>query len=82
MIKVENGSVQLYCSKEDLTEIVTEADLTANQASQVIIGADLSMLFHCLVDRYSIDGAAKLWTTAVEAYKHVVMKGDSCNEDN
>lgn len=74
MIKVENGTVFMKCSKEDLTDIVSDADLTAKQASQVIIGADLSVIFQSLVDRYSLDEALLMWTTAVKAYNDIVLK--------
>lgn len=83
MIKVENDTVQMICPKEDLKLLVSTHDLTVKEASQVIIGADLSMLFHALVDRYSLDEAFTLWTAAIKAYKDlVILKGDSSHDDN
>lgn len=83
MIKVENGTVQIVCPKEDLKLLVLTADLTPKDASQVIVGADIAMIFQALVDRYSLDEAATLWTTAIEAYKDLVLlKGDPSHDDN
>lgn len=83
MIKVENGSVQLYCSKEEMLQLIATANLTAKEASQVITGIDLSILFHSLVDRYSLDEAMTLWTTPVEAYKDLILiKGEHRHDDN
>lgn len=83
MIKVEKGTVQMVCPKEDLKLLVATSDLTPKEASQVIVGADLAMLLHALVDRYSLDEAMVLWTAAIEAYKDlVILKGDSSHDDN
>lgn len=83
MIKVENDTVQMICPKEDLKLLVSTHELTVKEASQVIAGVDLAMLFHALVDRYSLDEAFTLWTAAIEAYKDlVILKGETTNDDN
>lgn len=83
MIKVDHAGVYMECPKEEMLNLIAAANLTAKEASQVITGADLSMLFHALVDRYSLDEAFTLWAAAIEAYKDIViMKGDSSNDDN
>ena len=83
MIKVDHAAVYMECPKEEMLQLIAAANLTANEASQVLTGVDLSMLFRGVVDRYSLDEAFTLWTAAIEAYKDLVlMKGDTSNDDN
>lgn len=83
MIKVDHARVQMECPKDEMIQIIEATNITAKEASQVITGADLSMLFHALVDRYSLDEAFTLWTAAIEAYKDlVILKGDPDHDDN
>lgn len=77
MIKVEHGTVQMQSPYEDMMQLINDANLTSHEASLVLTGADLAMLFHGLVDRYSLDEAMLLWTEAIEAYKQLILlKGE------
>lgn len=76
MIKVENGTVQMMSPIEEMQKLMLSNNLTSKQASQVITSTDLSLLFHGLVDRYSLDDALTLWTLAVESYRDLTLKGE------
>ena len=76
MIKVENGTVQMMSPIEEMQKLMLSNNLTSKQASQVITSTDLSLLFHGLVDRYSLYDALTLWTLAVESYRDLTLKGE------
>lgn len=77
MLKVEHGTVQMQSPLEDMKKLIIGSNLTAHDASLVITGTDLALLFYSLVDRYTLDEAITLWTSAVEAYKdQILSKGE------
>lgn len=82
MIICKDNKVEITVTGGELMQTMIDHETTVDIAMAACIGNDLTNIFKELVEIYNADKAATLWTLAVEAYKDVILKGETSHDDN